>query len=127
MPKKAPMTRKTKQREVILKCLSEQKRPLSIEEILSYCVIEIPAINLSTIYRNLKILLQSHEIALVDLPKEKPRYEIARGHRHHFLCDKCHKLFPVSGCPKELLSMVPAGFTLLGHSITLNGYCRECR
>lgn len=121
------MQRMTKQRMTILKCLSETGRPLSIEEILAYATTEIPQINLSTIYRNVKTLIQEEKIALIELPGEKSCYEIIqKGHHHYFLCDSCSKTYFINKCPKGLLDIVPDGFHLLGHSITLNGFCQEC-
>ena len=122
------MKRVTKQRTAILRCLSEIQRPLSVEEILAYTTKEIPSINLSTIYRNLKMLIQENEIALIDLPGGKSCYEIIKKeHHHYFLCDACSKIFSITGCPKGLLDLIPKGFQLLGHSITLNGFCLECQ
>ena len=123
------MKRMTRQYEAIFRCLAERGHPLSIEEILSLVSKEIPTINVSTIYRNLKTLIQEGKIALVDLPKEKPRYEVVKeenSHHHYFLCDKCNKTFNIHGCPPGLQNILPTGFMLLGHSITLNGYCIEC-
>lgn len=121
------MQRITKQRLAILKCLSDKGRPLSIDEILAYASTEIPQINLSTIYRTLKKLVEENKITLVELPGEKSCYEIIqKQHHHYFSCDGCNKIYFVNQCPQGLLEIVPKGFHLLGHSITLNGICSEC-
>ena len=121
------MKRMTKQRMAILKCLSETGRPLCIEEILAYAAREIPQINLSTIYRTIKTLMEEEKIDLIDLPGEKTCYEIPqKNHHHYFLCNSCSKTYFINKCPKGLLEIVPEGFHLLGHSITLNGFCQEC-
>lgn len=121
------MERITKQRTAILKCLSEKERPLSIEEILAYSAIEIPQINLSTVYRTIKKLLDEEKIVSVQLPGDKTCYEIIqKEHHHYFLCDNCSKIYFIKHCPKGLSDIVPTGFHLLGHSITLNGFCLEC-
>ena len=121
------MRRMTKQRMAILKCLSESERPLYVEEILSKASVDIPQINLSTVYRNIKMLVQEEKVALVELPNEKSCYEIAdKKHHHYFLCDSCHKVYFINKCPKGLSEMFPQGFNVLGHSITLNGFCLDC-
>lgn len=121
------MKRKTKQRDAILNLLKKEDRPLSIEEILKGATEEIPDINLSTVYRNLKSLLDEKILSAVALPGNKTRYEVrSQDHRHYFLCDLCDSLFNVFVCPKGLLDMVPRGFSLRGHSITLNGFCDNC-
>ena len=121
------MKRMTKQRSAILECLSETGRPLCIEEIQAYAASEIPQINLSTIYRTLKTLIQEGKIDLIELPGEKSCYAIhQQEHNHYFLCDRCNKTYFINKCPKGLLEIIPQGFHLLGHSITLNGFCQEC-
>lgn len=121
------MERLTKQRSAILKCLSETGRPLSVEEILAYTSHKIPQINLSTIYRNIKKLLSEQKIIQVEIAGEKSCYEIIqKEHHHYFSCDSCKKVYFINQCPKGLSDIVPKGFHLLGHSITLNGFCVEC-
>lgn len=121
------MQRITKQRKAILKCLSESDRPLFVEDILSKVSVEIPQINLSTVYRNVKALIQEEKVLLVELPGENPCYEVAdTSHHHYFSCDRCKKIYFIDKCPKGLSDIFPKGFRVLGHSITLNGYCLEC-
>lgn len=121
------MQRITKQRMAILKCLSESERPLYIEEILVKASIEAPQINLSTVYRTMKKLLEEKKAVLVELPGEKSCYEIAESkHHHYFLCDNCNKVYFIHKCPKGLSEIYPKGFNVLNHSITLNGFCLDC-
>ncbi len=121
------MQRMTKQRKAIVECLKKAARPLSIEEILLEVSAEIPKLNLSTLYRNLKDLVQDQEVRSHNLPGSCPRYEMmSTSHTHHFLCQKCNRLFNIDLCPKEIVSMVPKDFVMLGHYITLTGLCRDC-
>ena len=121
------MKRMTRQRAAILKCIAAANGPLSIDEILSAAEKISPEINRSTVYRNLKVLIKDEQIGSVELPGENVRYETMKlSHHHYFLCDLCNRLFTISGCPKGLIDMVPQGFKLLGHNITLNGFCAEC-
>jgi Fur family transcriptional regulator, ferric uptake regulator len=125
--KKKAMERLTKQRKAILECLTATSCPLSVEDIMNEVVKVVPSINLSTLYRNLKILAQQREVELHEVAGQPPRYLIAKAeHVHHFLCQSCNRLFMIHVCPKEIASMVPAGFVMKGHSITLTGLCREC-
>jgi Fur family transcriptional regulator, ferric uptake regulator len=118
----------TKQRRAILDCLTKTTRPLSIEEILGEVISQVPTINLSTLYRNLKTLIVHGEVQVHELAGHPPRYTLARAeHIHHFLCQSCDRLFTIPLCPKDINSMVPTGFVMYGHSITLNGLCKECR
>lgn len=121
------MQRTTKQRTAILKCLLDAQRPLYVEEILSKASLKIPQINLSTVYRTLKTLLKEEKITLVNLPGDKPCYEIKKKeHCHYFSCDVCHKIYFIYKCPQGLPEIFPKGFKVLEHSITLSGLCIEC-
>jgi Fur family transcriptional regulator, ferric uptake regulator len=122
------MKRMTKQRQAILECFKTVHRPLSVEEILDIASGNVPQLNLATVYRNLKLLVEDQMIATVDLPGSNTRYErIGLEHHHHFHCFKCNKLFDVEGCPAGITALVPKGFKLLGHAITLTGYCMDCK
>lgn len=121
------MKRMTKQRQSILECFKNVGRPLGIEEILEEAGKTVPQLNLATVYRNLKILMNEGLILPVDLPGMKTRYEsFGLHHHHHFFCKKCNKVFDVKGCPEGITSLVPAGFKLVSHAITLDGYCDVC-
>lgn len=121
------MIRITKQRSAILKCLMEKGRPLSTEEILCYAKEEIPQLNLSTVYRTLKSLIQEQKITTTELPGERTCYEIIQpSHHHYFLCGSCNKVYFINQCPKGLSDIVPKDFQLLSHSITLKGFCSTC-
>lgn len=122
------MKRVTKQRLAIHDCLQEACRPLTIEEILKEASTTIPELNISTIYRNLKILVEEGKIGVVEVPGGPLRYEIVQtGHCHHFLCKACDRLYPIATCPKDLAGMIPEGFKMTCHSITLSGVCKGCR
>lgn len=122
------MERMTKQRRAILECFEKRGHPLSVEEIENEVSTCVQGVSLSTIYRNLKVLIQLGKIQTVHLPgSSEPRYELVHlHHRHHFLCKTCDKLYEIQGCPEGILSMVPKGFKMLEHSITLKGLCKEC-
>lgn len=121
------MKRMTRQRQAILDCFKASDRPLSVEEILKIAGAIVAQLNLATVYRNLKLLMEEGMIAAVDLPGNNTRYErVGLKHHHHFLCHSCNRLFDVEGCPEGILSLVPQGFKLISHAITLAGYCLEC-
>jgi len=127
---KPTMERMTRQRKAIMSCFEEVDRPLSPTELLELARNEIPNLGLSTVYRTLRALTDGGEIVTVDVPGESPRYEsraVAARHHHHFHCRRCDRLFHIYGCPGGLEQMLPDGFALEGHQITLEGLCNECR
>jgi len=121
------MKRSTRQQEAILLSLKKYDRPLSIDEIFEYASKVVDSINLSTIYRNLKTLMTENKVQKVDFPGDNSRYELySLGHHHYFHCDDCLKVYRLNACPGRLETLLPVGFYLKAHSLTLNGTCADC-
>ncbi|MDR7051226.1 Fur family ferric uptake transcriptional regulator [Duganella sp. 3397] len=122
------MERNTRQRTAIHQCITAAGRPLAPQEILEHAQQAVPGIGMATIYRNIKSLLESGEIAAVSLPTGGDRYEVAgHGHHHHFHCRACDKVFEVHACPGDMQKMAPKGFQLESHELTLYGLCDQCK
>ena len=111
-----------------MSALSDADRPLTPEEILASAKEQEPSIGIATVYRSIRFFLESEQIVEVKVPGEASRYELTgKDHHHHFQCRDCGRLFEVEGCPKDIGKIVPKGFKLESHDITLNGHCRECK
>ena len=103
-------------------------RPLLPSEILLEAQREVPALGIATVYRNIRQLMEAEEVQLVALPGEPPRYELAgHMHHHHFRCHGCSRVFDVHACPGDMQKLVPRGFTVDGHELTLYGSCGDCK
>ena len=121
------MKRNTTQRDAIQRTMVQAGRPLSTGEIFDLAREDISRLGIATVYRTLKSLKEEGAIREVGLPGQPSRWELAnRDHHHHFLCRKCDKLFEIEGCPDDLRSLLPAGYSLEEHSILLEGKCKEC-
>ncbi len=104
-------------------------RPLRVDEILAGVSPDLPKTNVSTIYRAIQRWLEDGQLVEVALANQPPHYElaeIAAHHHHHFRCLKCEKLFDVEGCVAGLEALLPKGFVLESHEITLEGKCAKC-
>ncbi len=121
------MERQTPQREAIRSLFTKEGDPLSPQEIQILASKIIPKIGIATVYRTIRSLEELGEIIPVELPGEPARYELAgKDHHHHFKCDECGRAFDVNKCPGNLSRMLPEGFTLRSHEITLFGVCKQC-
>jgi len=117
----------TGQRRAILDALQDGHRPLSPSEVLEAASEAIAGINLSTIYRNLKSLVERGDVIVVPTPGDSSRYELAGlAHHHHFLCEQCGRLFDMHGCPGSFAGIAPKGFKVRSHELTLMGTCSSC-
>ncbi len=119
--------RNTRQRRAIEAVFQAADRPLSTHEVLSAAQGQKPGLGIATVYRTLKMLLDSGALTVVTLPGEPPRYEMAgKPHHHHFYCRSCGRVFEVPGKPEVLEPLVPAGFRLEEHDLVMFGQCAGC-
>lgn len=121
------MERETQQRRAIRGAITRVGRPLAPHEVLAEAQPAAPSLGIATVYRNLKSLVEEGWLKTVELPGQPPRYELADiGHHHHFHCRSCGKVFDIEGCVGKLGSLVPQGYILEAHDITLYGQCDGC-
>ncbi|MDF3832681.1 transcriptional repressor [Cupriavidus basilensis] len=125
------MERMTRQREAVLGALSDAARPLSPAEILAAAQGGVPSLGLSTVYRNIRALVEEGMLSAVELPGQPDRYEVVAVpgtvvHRHYFQCLSCDRVFPLEGCPGHLDEITPPGFVVEQHELTLRGRCAAC-
>jgi Fur family ferric uptake transcriptional regulator len=121
--------RDTSQQRAIRAAVHSAGRPLSVQEIHEIASQDCPNLGIRTVYRALNRPLDDDSIAPVVVPGQPDRYEpaaIAAKHHHHFRCEECDRVFDVDACPGGLNRMLPAGFKLTGHELSLWGTCSEC-
>lgn len=137
------MQRLTRQRNAVFSAFSDAGRVLTAPQILAHAREIVPEISLSTVYRQVSLLLADGEIAKVELPGEPARYEVAckadaqaahgahdahQGdhHHHYFHCSGCGQVFLLHACPGPMDDLVPSGFQVKRHEVTLHGLCASC-
>lgn len=121
--------RQTRQRDAILRVISEASGPLSVPEIHQRAAEMHIGLGIATIYRTLKLLQENAQIQAVILPSGESRFEPARlGHHEHFQCRKCRQVFDIHACPLNLPrnTTLEGGFVVEDHELTLYGTCPLC-
>ncbi len=123
--------RNTKQKQLLLAILKEADRPMSINEIYTQVVIQLPKIAKSTIYRNIDSLLSQNLIDKYHLNDNEIFYRIkadSNEHKHFVICDDCKKVFDLPSCPIHALenAMEEEGFIIKDHQIQISGICKSC-
>ena len=119
--------RNTKQRDALKEAFAEAHRPLSPQEARAIVSEKVPGVGIATMYRSIKEFLDEGWLVPVSLPGESPRYELGgKGHHHHFRCRRCNKVFELEGCVSGVQKLLPSGFRMENHEITLYGTCDHC-
>ena len=119
--------RNTRQGRTILEILSEHPQPLSALELHARAKVVVPEIGIATVYRHLQQLIVVGQVVVVELPSEPARYERAnKPHHHYFFCEYCRRVFDLPGCVPGMTSILPDGFRVAKHELTLYGACRDC-
>ena len=75
-------------------------------------------------------MVEAGELVTVELSGQPPRYEraqVAEVHHHHFWCDGCDIVFDLQGCVQGLGDLLPRGFQMTNHDLTIRGRCPDCR
>ncbi|MBB3639352.1 MULTISPECIES: Fur family transcriptional regulator [Variovorax] len=136
------MQRLTRQRNAVFSAFSDAGRVLTAPQILAHAREIVPEISLSTVYRQVSLLLADGEIAKVELPGEPARYEVAckpaahgqpghgdshaDHHHHYFHCSSCGQVYLLHSCPGPMDDLAPKGFQVKSHEVTLHGICASC-
>jgi len=143
------MERHTRQRQSLLDALAQSGQALSPPDLLALAKPAVPSLNLSTVYRQIKGLLDAGRLVRVELPGQPARYEMAPSletqahghttaashahsahdvpqHHHHFHCVQCDRVYPIHACPGPMNHLAPAGFEVQHHDLTLRGRCAAC-
>lgn len=121
----------TKQRQGIIKILGDADKPLSAEEIFMYIKSMHPSLALSTVYRNLEIMLEKALVRKEIYNDGKARYQLVdREHKHHLFCIKCNKVIALDECPVKAFETKlrdEMDFEVSGHDLVIYGKCSECK
>ncbi|MBN2031854.1 MAG: transcriptional repressor [Deltaproteobacteria bacterium] len=122
------MKRKTVQRDAIQGVFLKKNRPLKVDEILEIGRSMVESLNQATVYRNLKLLVESGWLRTIHHPYAGTLYERAeKAHHYHFHCRSCDRIFELPGCALDKRQSTPPGFLAEGHEVFLFGVCSSCR
>ncbi len=133
--------RMTKAREAILDILANTKDHLSAEDIYLAIHKFYPNIGLTTVYRNLEMLVNIGIVVKFDFGEGRSKYELSdhyseKGHHHHLVCKECYKVIDYSDFMKDELNFLKNtenglsqkyNFEIRDHLIQFFGICESCR
>lgn len=118
--------RDTEPRRLVINAVAAQRRPFTAEELCA----ALPCVGRATVYRGLRLLVETGQVCRVLLEDGEMRYQLSRGgHHHHLLCGACGIAADLEDCDVEGMlqnAARAAGFQMNGHWLEVYGRCGEC-
>lgn len=120
--------RNSKQRDAVLRNLSERYDHPTAEDVYLSLKKEMPSISLATVYRNLK-LLESEGLILKITTDDSDRFD---GHTHehyHFTCNECKRVLDLDLKDGTNVNTLVKDFggTVTSHALMFFGICPDCK
>jgi Fur family ferric uptake transcriptional regulator len=124
--------RSTRQRDIILDIFLSTHQHISIEELYFKVKSSNPGVGHATVYRTLKLFVESGLAREVLLHDGQTRYEhiIAGEHHDHLVCTNCNSIVEFENETIEMLQNEIAerhGFQIKSHKMEIYGLCAACR
>lgn len=130
--------RMTKARRMIMDVLESASGHLTAEDIYMKVHSDYPSIGLTTVYRNLDLLVSNNVISRIEFGDRKARYELIKGDKgdlhHHLVCKKCGRImeYEITETEKEFYKALESrlkkkySFKIDEHIVKIMGYCEQC-
>jgi Fur family transcriptional regulator, ferric uptake regulator len=119
----------TSQREAIVEQFLRTKDHISIDELLARVRKRQPKVGYATVYRTVKLLVDSGLAIERQFGDGQARYEVVGDHHDHLICMKCGLILEFEDDDIERLQDKIAqrlgGFTVLRHRHELYGLCAK--
>ena len=119
----------TKRQEQILNELKKCTDELSGQELHRKLHNGEKAMGLTTVYRNLQVLVKQGLIRSRHLPNGEVLYAPVERDIHHLTCVSCGETTRLQGCPVKTVDIskkVSNKFELLFHTLEYFGICQNC-
>jgi len=123
----------TKQRELLLKFLYENKGHFTPEEMYMLLKKQNPGINIgiATIYRTLSLLEESGIASSISFGAQGKKYELGlKQHHDHLICTVCGEItefFDETIEEQQEMIAKKFNFTMTDHSMKIIGQCENCK
>jgi len=127
----ALQSRNTSARRAILELLQTCGCHLTVQEVYERVQPQLPSLNPSTVYRNLRFLVEQGSISVSDMGLGTPVYEaLHAAPHHHLICERCGSDLELSDGPVRALFAEleqTYHFKIITNHLVLFGLCPTCR
>ena len=118
--------RSTVPRRAIVRVIEEMHEGFTAEDVVK----RLPGVGRATVFRTLKLFLETGIICRLNLLDGAPRYMLSRvEHHHHTVCVKCGKVGEFRAATVERLMRIigdDLSGEIVGHRIELYVVCDQC-
>ena len=118
--------RSTGPRRAIIETLEKKQDGFTAQEIGR----DLPRVGRATVFRTIKLLMESGLVCRLNLADGAPRYSLSRiGHHHHTVCAECGTVGDFRAVTVERLMRTLAddiSGEVIGHRIEFYITCEEC-
>lgn len=118
----------TPQRISILDLL-EKYGHISVDNLFFEIKKQFSSISLATLYKNIKVMLETSLITEVNSPQNKTHYEITKKPHAHFVCSDCGSHTDIDFDMKTICSDIvdKNSYEVASTSLIISGKCPECK
>jgi Fur family ferric uptake transcriptional regulator len=124
------MRRRTRQRAAVEQILRKTDEFRTAQQLHADLRAAGADVGLTTVYRNLAQLAESHEVDLLLGEDGETRYRACSAtHHHHVVCRECGYTVEVTAAPVERWAQRTAaahGFSDVSHTVEIVGVCDTC-
>jgi Fur family ferric uptake transcriptional regulator len=122
----------SRQRELVVDAFFAMRGHVSVEELVVRARRRDPRVSVATVYRTVKLLVESGLAAARQFGDGQTRFEAAagKGHHDHLICTACGDIVEFADDQIEELQALVArrhGFEVESHKLELYGRCTRCR
>lgn len=116
----------TKQRKLIFDIIQQSDEHLTAEQIYSIAKVHMPALAIGTVYRNLKIMSDEGDILHIPVAGAPDRYDRTIVPHDHLICDKCKRVYDLSGGDIKSTLENMAGQKITSYDLIVHFVCNHC-
>lgn len=117
-------------RVAVLEELARESNDATAQQLHRRLLSRKKRIGLATVYRALGAMSEAGVVDALPHGSETCYRLCGEGHHHHLVCDGCHRVIELSGCPANAWidrAAGRAGFVATGHRLEVRGLCSGCR
>jgi len=118
--------RVTPERRLLLRVIASNPH-LDVNEIYLQARKDDPRLNLSTVYRTVKMFTELDLVDASHLGQGHDHYEIRLKNHYHCICLGCGKVIEIPALLRLKNVGKKYGFDVIGGKVELFGYCKDCQ